>query len=286
MQLQHPIEYSYRNDKPMAGAQFHSHACYEIYYFQEGECNYLIGDKLMSLQPGDLILMHGMTLHCPNPALQRRYVRSIVHFDPAYVHKILQAEPAAALLKAFEELRNIRISLSEPDQAELEKLLAEMDLLYKRGTGSSLTASYDRFVLRFLELLHLIRSWCSEPVRDYGHRSHKEQHVQSVVSFLEERYTDDITLDDIASALHLTKPYLSNLFKEVTGTTVFKYLYNRRINQAKMMFRLEPELSVSEVCRAVGFNHLAHFSRLFKATVGSSPELYRREMAAAANTGY
>ncbi|BBH24663.1 AraC family transcriptional regulator [Paenibacillus baekrokdamisoli] len=281
MQWQQPIELSYKDRRPMAGAQFHSHAFYEIYYFQEGECNYLIGDKLMILHPGDLILMHGMTLHCPNPSPNLPYVRSIIHFDPAYVHRILQLESASVLLRPFEELRNIRISLNEQDQAEMEKLLSEMSRLHEQKIDTHKAAAitaYDRFTLRFFELLHLIRGWCTEPIRDREHRSHKEQHVQNVITYLEDHYIEDVTLEHIASALHLTKPYLSNLFKEVTGTTVFKYLYNRRINQAKMLFRLEPERMVSDVCQAVGFQHLAHFSRLFKATVGSSPETYRKKM--------
>ncbi|WP_225446153.1 AraC family transcriptional regulator [Paenibacillus rhizovicinus] len=278
MQWQQPIELMYRNDLPMPGAQFHSHAFYEMYYFQEGECNYLIGDKLITLQPGDLILMHGMTLHCPNPSPEKPYIRTIIHMDPAYVHRILQPDTATMLLKPFENLRNIRISLSPADQAELEMLLAEMNRLYKRTNEAGVRMSYDRFVIRVIELLHLIRDWCVAPVNDREHRSLKEQHVQSVISYLEDHYALEITLDDIAGALHLTKPYLSNMFKDVTGTTVFKYLYNRRINQAKMMFRLEPRQSVSDVCRAVGFHQLPHFSRLFKTTVGESPESYRRRM--------
>ncbi|SFJ45552.1 AraC-like ligand binding domain-containing protein [Paenibacillus sp. UNC496MF] len=278
LQWQQPIELMYRNDAPMNGAQFHSHAFYEMYYFQEGECNYLIGDKLLTLQPGDLILMHGMTLHCPNPSPEKPYVRTIIHMDPAYVHKILQPDAAAMLLKPFENLRNIRISLNEADQAELEALLAEMNRLYARTNEAGVRTAYERFVLRVIELLHLIRDWCVAPVYEREHRSLKEQHVQSVITYLEDHYVEEITLDDIAGALHLTKPYLSNLFKDVTGTTVFKYLYNRRINQAKMMFRLEPRQSVSEVCRAVGFHQLPHFSRLFKTTVGESPEAYRKRM--------
>ncbi|MFC0393335.1 AraC family transcriptional regulator [Paenibacillus mendelii] len=277
MQWQTPIELTYRNQAPMPGAQFHSHAFYEIYYFQSGECNYLIGDKLMTLRPGDLILMHGMTLHCPNPSLHEPYVRTIIHFDPAYIHKVLQPEPASALLKPFEELRNIRLSLSADEQQELERLLHTMNELYDSRKSLS-SAAGGRFLFRFLDLLELLREWCTKPVDEYQHGSLKERHVQSVVSYLEEHYAEDVTLDAIAGALHLTKPYLSNLFKEVTGTTVFKYLYNRRINQAKMLFRLEPARSVSDVGRAVGFHHLAHFSRMFKATVGCSPEAYRRRL--------
>ena len=280
MQIRNPIEFGYHCDWPVNGSLFHSHPFYEIYYFQEGECNYLIGDKLMALQPGDLILMHGMTLHSPNPSPHRPYVRSIVHFEPTYVHGLLQAEAANLLLRPFEELRNIRIPLRPADRAELEKLLADMAVCYKqRSGGDGPSSAIDRFDLRFLELLHRIAGWCAEPFRDREHRSHNEEHVQEVVTYLEEHYPENISLDDIADALHLTKPYLANLFKKVTGTTIFKYLYNRRINQAKILFRFDPGRSVSSVCREVGFTHLAHFSRLFKATVGSSPEEYRRRMA-------
>ncbi|UVI31325.1 AraC family transcriptional regulator [Paenibacillus spongiae] len=280
MQWQTPIDFAYRNDAPLMDAQFHSHAFYEIYYFQSGECNYLIGDKLMTLRPGDLLLMHGMTLHCPNPSLREPYVRTLFHFDPAYIHKVLQPEMAAALLKPFEELRNIRISLGTEEQLVFERLLQEMNELYGSGRRSLSSVTGGRFLFRFLDLLELLREWCSKPVEEHEHGSLKERHVQSVVSYIEEHYAEDVTLDAIAGALHLTKPYLSNMFKEVTGTTVFKYLYNRRINQAKIMFRLEPGRSVSDVGRAVGFHHLAHFSRMFKATAGSSPEVYRRQLAA------
>ncbi|MFD0715946.1 AraC family transcriptional regulator [Paenibacillus sp. GCM10027626] len=276
-----PIDLGYRADSIMPIAQFHSHSFYEIYYFQAGECTYLIGDQLMTLRPGDLILMHGMTLHCPNSSPHVPYIRSIIHFDPAFLYQVLQKGTASLLLKPFEELRNIRLSLGEAEQAQFEKLLSEMNELQQRDHLFSASMICDRFTFRFFDLLELIRGWCTAPVNASEHSSLKERHVQNVVSYLEEHYTEELTLDQIAGALHLTKPYLSNLFKEVTGTTVFKYLYNRRINQAKILFRLEPERSVSDVSRMVGFLHLAHFSRLFKAAVGCSPEVYRKQLSQA-----
>lgn len=279
MQLQHPIHMGYRNDTPIASG-FHSHPFYEIYYFQEGECTYLIGDKLMALRPGDLILMHGMTLHSPNPSPHQPYIRSIVHFDPAYVHQLLQPEPAAALLKPFEELRNIRIALPEAEQLELERMLAGLAAAYPSWLdGGSRLARIGRFEVRFLELLQRIGDWCADPVGDREHESPQERLVQDVVSYVEEHYREDISLGDIAEAMHVAKPYLANLFKRITGTTIFKYVYQRRINQAKILFRFEPQRSVSSVCREVGFVHLAHFSRLFKETAGMSPEAYRKRIA-------
>ncbi|MBP1976610.1 AraC family transcriptional regulator [Cohnella thailandensis] len=282
-QIEQPIDCSYRSDSPLPGASFHSHAHFEIYLFQEGECNYLIGDKLMVLQPGDLILMHGMTLHSPNPSPDRPYIRSIIHFNPGYVHKLLRPEPAAMLLSPFEELRNAKLSLSPDQRAELEPMwrtLAELSRERKREgvAGARAASPIDRMDVLFLQLLVLIRQWFEKPTEESSLRPQQEEHVQGVISYLEEHYREELTLDRIADALHLTKPYLSNLFKKVTGTTVFKYLYNRRINQAKILFRFEPHRSVSSVSKEVGFSHLAHFSRLFKTTVGMSPQQYRQLM--------
>jgi len=148
--------------------------------------------------------------------------------------------------------------------------------LYTLCRDTTVHAAYDRFTLRFMDLMYFVGGLCSMQVHDREHRSEKERYVQRVISFLEDHYAEEITLETIASSLHLSKPYLSNLFKEVTGTTVFKYLYNRRINQAKIWLRLKPSCSVSDIGRMVGFRHLAHFSRLFKAVEGCSPEAYRK----------
>ncbi|MNG35021.1 Arabinose operon regulatory protein [compost metagenome] len=61
----------------------------------------------------------------------------------------------------------------------------------------------------------------------------------------------------------------------MTGTTIFKYVYNRRINQAKLLLQLDSSRPVSEVAHAVGFVHPAHFSRMFKETVGCTAESFR-----------
>ena len=59
----------------------HSQSEYEIFYFHGGKCNYLIGNKLYALQPGDLIIMDGMTLHCANVDKRYAYSRTVLHFE-------------------------------------------------------------------------------------------------------------------------------------------------------------------------------------------------------------
>lgn len=272
MQLQAPFDLTYYNEQPLSGGQFHSHAFYEIYYFHEGRCTYLIGDSVFTLKPGDLLLMNGLTLHCPNVEPDSRYVRSILHFDPAWICKGLSETAKSILLDPFETLRNHRMTLTGENREEFEGMLADIHRL------SSSTAGFrqERMTLRIQEMMYVIADWCQAAVQDHDSISEKERHVQHVVSFVEENYMLDLTLEGIARDMHITKHYLSSLFKEVTGTTVFKYVYHRRINQAKIMLRLHPHLSITEISQASGFKHLAHFSRMFKAMVGTTPEYYRR----------
>jgi AraC-like DNA-binding protein len=273
--LDRPVEFNYKDARPM-NALFHSHPRYEIYYFHEGRCNYVIGSDMYVLQPGDLILMHGMTLHSPNPDPRSPYVRSIIHFESGFVKEYMNRTYSLQLLKPFEELSNHRLRLDGSGKEEVESLLADMHRCYRAGDDFY----YERFLLRFMDLLYIVSNRCRQPLREAAMpQTDRERHVQNAIRFMEEHYGDDLTMDDLERELHVSKHYLAKLFKELTGNTIFTYLYNRRINEAKVLFMLENQVSVSEVCYRVGFKHLPHFSRVFKRTVGCPPEEYRRQVA-------
>lgn len=69
--------------------KYHSHQEYEIYCFHAGSCRYLIKNKIYDLEPGDILLMDGMTLHKPNVRPDSEYVRSVVHFSPHWIKGLL-----------------------------------------------------------------------------------------------------------------------------------------------------------------------------------------------------
>jgi len=95
-------------------------------------------------------------------------------------------------------------------------------------------------------------------------------------AYLERHYADGIALDDIAAELHVSAYYLSHLFSEQSGFSLFSYLTSLRMEKAQGLL-LEGQLNVAEVGRAVGYEDANYFSKAFKKHVGSSP----REFAAA-----
>jgi AraC-like DNA-binding protein len=269
-----PVDLTYRR-QGNPDMSFHSHPFYEIYYFHEGRCNYVIGPHVYSLQPGDLIVMHGMTLHTPNPDDRMPYIRTIVHFEQQFIHEYMNRTYTVPLMKPFEELRNARLPAGAW-RGEVESVLADMNRLYDRSDDFK----YERFLLRFVDLLYLVSELARKPLNDaYVPSSERERHVQRVIEYIEAHYAEDVSMEGMERELHVSRHYLARVFKEWTGTTVFQFLYHRRINQAKTLFMLENDLSVSEVGARVGFKHLPHFSRVFKQSEGCPPEQYRKRVA-------
>lgn len=269
------FEYIYRSSNYIE-LEFHSHVYYEVYYFHEGKCNYLIGDQIYNLAPGDLILMYGMTLHCPKVDPVVPYIRSIVHFDPAILRPFLELPHALPLMEPFAQFKNYRLCLRGEEKAEAERILSSMQEYKLRGdkVGKS------RQLLAFVDLLHFIYDQCLQPLREQrDFPSDKEKTVQNVIALLENSYTEDeLSMEKLQDQLHLSKSYLAKIFKEVTGVTIFEYVYRKRINEAKILFLLHPDLNITEVCFRLGFKHLAHFSRLFKQHIGVSPERYKKQL--------
>jgi len=269
------FEYNYRTTGAF-DAVFHSHPYYEVYYFHEGKCNYLIGDQIYNLAPGDLIIMYGMTLHCPKIDPDVPYVRSIVHFEPAILRPYLSLPRALPVLQPFEQFKNYRLSLRGEDKAEAERILLLMDGYQRKGDA----VSAGRLMLAFVDLLYFVYDSCLKPLNERREfPSEKEKTVQDVIALLETRYTDDdLNMESLQKELHLSKSYLAKIFKEVTGATIFEYVYRKRVNEAKILFLLEPGLAVTDTAFRLGFKHLAHFSRLFKQQTGMTPERYRKAM--------
>jgi AraC-like DNA-binding protein len=267
------IDFGYRVEGPIQPV-YHSHTDYEIYYFHAGKCNYLIGDRIYTLAPGDLILMYGMTLHCAKIDPSEAYVRSIVHFDPAIVRPYLELPGAANVLEPFQTLKNYRIRLRGPEKEEAERMLERMNGFRQRRDA----VADNRMQLALIDLLYFLYEQCRQPLRDRKEfPSAKEKTVQQIVTWLEDHYTADLHMDELQRHMHLSKSYIAKIFKEVTGVTLFDYVYRKRINEARVRFMLDPETSVTDVCFRLGFKHLAHFSRLFKKHVGMTPEQCKKQ---------
>ena len=89
-------------------------------------------------------------------------------------------------------------------------------------------------------------------------------------------YAQPLDVEALARGAHMSAGHLSRQFKLAYGESPYSYLMTRRIERAKALLR-QGELSVTEVCFAVGCSSLGTFSTRFTELVGVPPSVYRRD---------
>ena len=93
---------------------------------------------------------------------------------------------------------------------------------------------------------------------------------------MDREYTQPLDVEALAAGVHMSAGHLSRQFKAAYGESPYSYLMTRRIERAMMLLR-RGELSVTEVCFAVGCSSLGTFSTRFTELVGVPPSVYRSD---------
>lgn len=103
-------------------------------------------------------------------------------------------------------------------------------------------------------------------------------------SLLAERWTEALTLEDIADALHTSPYHLCRVFRRETGATIHAYLDQLRV-RASLERVADPASDLTDVALRCGYSSHSHFTRAFGRAFGVTPSGFRREATARAQTG-
>jgi AraC-like DNA-binding protein len=95
--------------------------------------------------------------------------------------------------------------------------------------------------------------------------------------FIAEHHGEEISLGQLAQAVHMSRFYFCKVFKEGTGLTFVEYLARARVETVKKLL-LNPHKRMSESAYEAGFQSLSQFNRIFRRFVGESPTGYRRRL--------
>ncbi len=99
--------------------------------------------------------------------------------------------------------------------------------------------------------------------------------VSLIISYLEEHYSENISLADLSEALEKTPEYLCSVFRKSLQLTIIEELTNIRITHARNMLVEYPEKNASEIGYLCGFQSPSYFGKVFKKKCGVSPSEYR-----------
>lgn len=105
--------------------------------------------------------------------------------------------------------------------------------------------------------------------------------IAKAKQFIGEHYMEHLSLDQVSRIVNTSRFYFCKQFRQATGLSFTEFVSRTRVERAKDLLP-NPNLRISEIAFAAGFQSLGHFARMFKRIVGQSPTAYRDTLPAIA----
>jgi AraC family transcriptional regulator len=218
-----------------------------------------------TLAPGSILVLPAAH---PRRAFWRGPTESVhVHVDPRLISQVaaeaFDLDPDRLELPAD-------AALTEP---AIQAAILAIDAELGRGAaGGRLLVESLGNVLAVQLIRHAMGH---SPVALHPRGGLPRQKLRAAIEYIEEHLDAEITLEDLASCVHLSSYHFARLFKASTGLPPHQYVITRRIERAKQLLRGGDELSLAQVAARVGFWDQGHFTRRFKGLVGVTPKRFR-----------
>jgi AraC-like DNA-binding protein len=284
MDAEFPFKIEVKDKHFLIDNKQHAHEYFQICYVMKGTCVHDVNGKKATLIKGDLFSIppnyeHRMELLDDKEA-------EIVHIDfmPYLLDHSLQGLTNIesfinfAFIQPFVALNDRllpKLNLTYSGQRETEMLIAEMiqELEHKKD-------GYTLIIKANLQKLLVIagREYTGflEQSSENQYIHANRRHFEKAVIFIEQRYMDEIKLQDVAAQAAMSPTYFSTMFKLLKGKSFVEYVNDIRLREAMKLLKQTDE-SVEEISYRIGFNHLTHFHRMFKKITGLTPAEYRRQ---------
>ena len=267
-----PVEY-YHIDKthPRYFMQAHWHREFELIRVLSGKISIYLNNVPYELRAGECLIVEGGCLKKGDPEGESVY--ECLVFDPAMLRRRRMTDGEHALFD--NPLSDISIkNLIDPIDAALSRVIDELF-----QTASERAEHYE------LKLIGLLFQLFFE-LKAEGYILDKRTAptdkaigtVMSLLDWIDDHLTEQITLSALASAADLSEKYVCRIFKLYTSKTPFEFINEKRIERAALDL---PYKTVTEAAFSAGFNDQSYFCKLFKRYMGVTPSEYKKSLHAA-----
>lgn len=235
----------------------HMHSQVEVIYVRKGRSAAYADRNGYMLNPGDIFIAFPNQIHYYETAELGEYM--VIIFTPKLIY-----EYGSVISKSIPESNFISAKDSESFSWIFDKIYSsegDYRFLEINGYINVLMGS----ILPMLKLKTVSAA--------------NNSTIHSVVDFCSHNFKEDISLDDVAESLHLSKYYISRLINKNLNQNFNEYINNLRISEACNILK-ETEMKIADISEDVGFGTIRSFNRSFKQVMGISPLEYRSSIAA------
>lgn len=254
------------------------HTYFEIFIALTSSCRLQIGEQVVSLAPGDLLVMDHLKLHAVLDFARPRLETVIVRFQPEIVRSLGAPDSDQLLLLPFHcqlEHHPHLLRACDPAAARVHAALAEVLRCYAGAGRDAYWQTGSRAF--FLEVLHLLalQFRAAEHLKAEFERQQKRTgRLRRLFEYIGQHYAERISLPHAAGIAGLSKPQFHVVFKQATGMSLLAYLTQVRLGEAVRLLR-ETEQSIADIASQIGFADQSYFDRRFRRHFGCTPVEFR-----------
>lgn len=255
---------SYTDNLPKWSYAYHHHEniC-ELTFVTGGSGLLCLESDKMSLKKGDIVIMPPNVLHCYSCGSRETM---------QYYSMWVDLKSGKGSVADF--LREIR---SEPAIVSahkyLEYILSSFQIIEElhHVNHGLVDETYQTVCLSLLMMIKKI----------YSHKSMiipvgSSSYASDVLWYINQHHGENITLEKLAEEFNISASHLRRIFKQVYDISPISYLIKRRIAIATDLL-LKTDLSITEIAKAVGYENVTHFSKLFADRIGCTPSQFREQ---------
>ncbi len=238
----------------------------ELVYVMSGKAECVINGEEQTLDKGEFVLLNSEDVHLARPLEDSSCSLLFVIFSLEYIKQFKNA--VDGLLFDIDSVSGIR--------ERVGGLLGKISDSYGNNSAyvSMLQIAYVNQIY-YLLLEHCVcyrrlPNSSGIPKRDFSY-------AKTAISYINENYSREITLDEISSIVNLSPSYFSKYFKKVTQTSFSEYLANLRLEKA-IRDMLDNNTSVSAAALKNGFANVKSFITQCKKVYNCTPAQYKKRI--------
>jgi AraC-like DNA-binding protein/mannose-6-phosphate isomerase-like protein (cupin superfamily) len=252
----------------------------EVIIVNHGEADVMVDDQMIHLTPGQGVFINQNVLHAIHPYGESRncsLYSLTFHPDFLFDSRSNLAHKYLTPIINSPELKTFFLDEADPAKENLLDLINDViaaNAVKAFGYELVTRAKLYQFWLQFMQNVNVEPSDRPKPPPVL---SLDEIRVKEAIRYVEEHYASPITLDALATTIHISKSECCRCFKRTLKLTPIEYVMRFRIfAAARLMHNNDPSImSISDLAFAVGFNSVSYFNKTFRKYLNQTPTEYR-----------
>jgi AraC-like DNA-binding protein len=270
--LSSDYEIFHYSNNDLGKVSLHHHDFYECYLFISGDVTYLIEGKTFCLEPGDIVLINSKELH--QAIINSKdvvYERIVLWLNRSFLKELSTKETNLSL--CFESLNRNNVLRADFEVKQNIRLLLNKLISLESYKGIGRELLYKAYITELL--VHINNIAFNDKVRlDVDIK--KSNLIDGIIEYINNHIEEDITVDEISECFYLSKFHLSREFKKHTGSTLHRYIVQKKLIEAKEL--ILKETPITSVYKQCGFGDYSNFFRAFKNEYGVTPKQFYEAM--------